>query len=383
MELLIISMLFAWGMVRYGATEFMAARSGTEAPRTSERRQRAAQVHEMAMAKLSRRSTPTIAEAIGARIAERISHPRGGPARQAMNQWWADSWAYAIERRRRRHERAETGELGRQRAARAAKQWLRQRTGRAQDQVPQDSAGQQPAGQQHRDQKETQQGNQQGNQQGRMWADAEVVRDDAEVVRDDDEDVLDAEVVDEQTSATESDPEPTPPADQTLADQAPAQRPVDPTAPPPAGPDPTQAATAALPLAPLTAATAELHDIEASMASVTPIRGGMNMTAAQHPMTSGETLDPASAARFVGDMEGLAQRIYAEIELSVSNLRQAGVAGEPIALLEQMQEAAQTLAANSTAAKTHFERHLATQDTVLADDTLAGTVANTYVGTRS
>ncbi|RTL64025.1 MAG: hypothetical protein EKK42_26550 [Pseudonocardiaceae bacterium] len=372
MELLILSMLFAWGMVRYGATEFMAARSGTEAPRISERRQRAAHAHEMAMAKLSRRSTPTIAEAIGGRIADRIANPRGGPARKAAAEWWSDSWGYAVERRRRRHERAEAGELGRQRAARAARQWLRDRTGRGGQDQPQDPAGQQPGshqnGQQRREQDEPEQQDPQ-----RVWADAEVIRDD-------DEDIVDAEVVDEQPDPTpETDQRPTQPVDQVPTDRLDD----DPTAPPPAGPDPTQAAPAALPLAALTAATAELHDIEASMASVTPIRGGMTMTAAQHTMTTGETLDPAAALAFIEGIRELAQRMFTEIELSVSTLSQAGVAGEPIALLQQMQEAAQVLVGNSETAKGHFERHVATQDTVLADDTLAGTVANTYVGTRS
>ncbi|AEA29065.1 hypothetical protein Psed_7008 (plasmid) [Pseudonocardia dioxanivorans CB1190] len=345
MELLILSMLFAWGIVRYGATEFVAARSGTEAPRIAERRQRAAHAHEMAMAKLARRTTPTIAEALGERIAARIANPRGGPARQAMNQWWADSWGYALERRRRRHERAEAGDLGRQRAARAAKQWLRNRTSRNQDNP---------------------------DQQQRVWAEAEVV--------DDDNDVIDAELVDDD----QPNPSPAPEQDTPQPDdQLPTDRFDDPTAPSAPEPDPTQADPVTLPLAGLTAATAELHDIEASLASVTPIRGGMTMTAAQHTMTSGETLDPAAALAFVDGIRDLAQRMFTEIELSVATLSQAGLAGEPIALLRQMQEAAQVLVGNSDAAKSHFERHLATQDVVLSDDTLAGTVSGTYVGTRS
>jgi hypothetical protein len=120
MELLILLLLVGWGTARYGANGALAHARKTEPLRIAERRQRAAQTHERRMARAARRTGPTLVDAISMRIADRIANPRGGPAREAFALWWSDSWGYATERRQLRHERAAQGQLGRQKAARAA-----------------------------------------------------------------------------------------------------------------------------------------------------------------------------------------------------------------------------------------------------------------------
>jgi hypothetical protein len=120
MELLL---LLAWAT--WAATGPVAHWRKIEPLRIAERRQRSAQVHERRMARVGRRGgRPTIIEALSIRVADRITNPRGGPARRAVTDWWADSWLYATERRRARHARAAAGQLRRQRAARAAKAWV-------------------------------------------------------------------------------------------------------------------------------------------------------------------------------------------------------------------------------------------------------------------
>lgn len=126
MELLILLALAVWGGARYSVNGAVAHARKAEPLRIAERRQRSAQAHERRMARVARRSArqgPTIAEAISIRIADRVANPRGGPAREALALWWADSWGYATERRRERHDRAAAGKLGRQKAARAVKGW--------------------------------------------------------------------------------------------------------------------------------------------------------------------------------------------------------------------------------------------------------------------
>jgi hypothetical protein len=102
-----------------------------------------------------------------------------------------------------------------------------------------------------------------------------------------------------------------------------------------------------------------------------------------HTVTSGETLDPAAGLAFVNSVGDAAEQILTQIELSMSALTGKGLTGEPIADLAGMQEAAHLLATRSRSAAGHFERHLNTQDQLLADESLAGTVERTYVGTRS
>jgi hypothetical protein len=206
-----------------------------------------------------------------------------------------------------------------------------------------------------------------------VWRDADVVADEP--------DIVDAEVVDEPDTPTPTaghepgaDAEPEPPGDQTSD--------TDPTPTPP--PHAERASTP----------QHQPDDTDPGLASVHPIRKDPDMTttspiststggAGEQTVSSAETLDPAAGLSFVTGVGGVAARLVSEIELSLSSLRQRGVSGEPVDLLVRMQEAAHLLASNSTCAASHFERHLATQDVVLSDPSLAGTVENTYIGTRS
>ncbi|WP_226358515.1 hypothetical protein [Pseudonocardia sp. ICBG601] len=105
--------------------------------------------------------------------------------------------------------------------------------------------------------------------------------------------------------------------------------------------------------------------------------------AAGAALASGETLDPGSAHHFCEQMRSLGERMFSEIEQSVSSLSAAGVSGAPIQLLSQMQEHAALFRDSAGSAQAHFARHLSTQDQVLADDSLASTVSGTYIGTRT
>jgi len=140
MEPVIFSLLVAWALVRYGATDLVATARGTESPRYRERRERQALQHERWMARTQR--GPTIGQAVATRVANRIAHPKPprdrttqGPFRRFLGEWWEDSWNHATERRHRHHERKHVGDLPRQRAWRttqracrhAYRQWCRDR----------------------------------------------------------------------------------------------------------------------------------------------------------------------------------------------------------------------------------------------------------------
>ncbi|MPY80876.1 MAG: hypothetical protein GEV04_21050 [Actinophytocola sp.] len=131
MEPVIFSLLVAWALVRYGATDLVATARGTESPRYRERRERQARQHERWMARTQR--GPTIGQAVAARIANRIAHPKPprdrttqGPFRRFLGEWWEDSWNHATERRHRHYQRKHVGELPRQRAWRATQRAYRQ-----------------------------------------------------------------------------------------------------------------------------------------------------------------------------------------------------------------------------------------------------------------
>ncbi|WP_143510867.1 hypothetical protein [Pseudonocardia sp. Ae717_Ps2] len=104
MEIVLFSLLMAWGLTRYGVTDLVATARGTESPRIAAHRQRSAQAHERAMA----RGGQTVGSAIGSRIADRIAHPHPrpdkprGPARSYFAGLWADTWDQAAERHRER-----------------------------------------------------------------------------------------------------------------------------------------------------------------------------------------------------------------------------------------------------------------------------------------
>jgi hypothetical protein len=344
MELLILCALACWGGGRYLV----------HAPlRIAERRQRASQAHQLRMARLAKRQGPTISQAISARIARRIANPKGGPAREAIALWWSDSWGYATDRRLRRHERAEAGQLGRQRAARAATRWLGAQWA--------DLTGPDPG------------------QRESVQADATVTHPTA-----DPEDIVDAEIV-------EDDPGQDP--------TGPAATPDTPTAPAEAdtGPQTEQ----------------NEHDdnqtddhqtddhqtddhqheqneheqdgqsddeADAQLASVHPLhRKEFTMSAPTTTIASGETLDPAAARRFSADIEEAARQLHDQVELSVTSLTGCGVAGEPIDDLTAIQEALSVVMDRARASCEHFDRHLGVQDHVMSDPSLADTVHDTYL----
>lgn len=354
MEVLILLALTMWGTTRYGANGALAHARKAEPLRIAERRQRAAQTHERAMARMARRntrSTPTIAEAISLRITDRLSNPRGGPAREAMALWWADSWGYATERRRVRHERAANGQLGRQKAARAVSGWV---AAQWRHRTAQDAPTTAQNGRREPD-SEWDQG-----RDAPIWADADIV--DAEVV---DEPPISADTAarqnnhkeEESTEATrrntDNDTKPETEPDTLTAEQNHDEHP---------GHD-------------------EPEPTDGQLASVHPIRKDDPMHT--HTVASAEILDPAAGLTFVASVREAAEQLVSRIELSIASLTQRGVSGEPIDLLTQMQEAFASAVTASTDAATHFERHVGVQDQLLSDPTLAGTVSGTYVGTRS
>ena len=209
--------------------------------------------------------------------------------------------------------------------------------------------------------------------------DAEVV--DAEVV---DAEVVDAEVVDVSPQLTAPlELAPGPDADPQPAAGGPIDF-TDPVEENPPIPDPTGDPVAQHD-------QHDQHDTGDPMATVHPIRGDQTMTSTTSTSTTGpsmteingETLDPHAALTFVTGLKDLADSVVGQLELSVSSLSGRGVAGEPVELLTAMQEAFTTASGQCDTAKSHFERHIATQDVVLGDDTLAGTVEGTYVGSAS
>lgn len=361
METLLLISLIVWGFTRYAGTELMATARGTDPPRVRERREREARAHERAMSKRAQRTGPSIGEALASRIADRISNPRGakepGPARQAMGEWWGDSWGYATDRRRRRHERHATGNLRRQRAARAFRNWWEgKRDSKRQDEPS-----------------------------GRRWADAEVVDDPSDQPEDD---IVDAEIVEDDPTGADpgrgKDTDPTEPTDTEPAATPDEQ----PQAPEPTAteepPEPERTATEE-PDTPAEPAEpdADTTRPDPGTATIHPIRKDPPMTSATADLTSGETLDPTAAHSFASQMATLGQQMHSQLELSVSSLESRGVTGEPIDHLRQMQENASTFAASAESAKAHFARHMNTQDVVTSDSTIAGTVKDTYLGTVS
>jgi hypothetical protein len=362
MELLILLALAGWA-----ACGPVGHWHKTEPLRIAERRQQSSQAHERRMAWIARRGgRPTVTEAISLRIADRIINPRGGPAQQAAAEWWADSWLYATERRRARHEKAANGQLRRQRAARAVNEWVATRRRRSDAQDTPTRAQSDPWGR-----------TQPQHQQSRDVEDDIV---DAELVDDPDEHTEPSEP-ERQTDATaDAQPAAPPPgahADQAINQDTPppeSEQREDPTGQNPTGQNPPDDAQPA-------------HDLPRpeTLASVHPIRpiGKDHQDMSTHTVTSGETLDPAAGLTFVRSVRESTEQIMIQIELSETTLTDRGVTGEPVELLAQMREAFSTAVASCAAAAAHFERHLNIQDQVLADPTLAGSVHGTYVGTRS
>jgi hypothetical protein len=426
MELLILLVLAAWGGARYSANGAVATARKTEPLRIAERRQRAAQSHERRMARMARRdrrSTPTVAEAISIRIAERVANPRGGPGQEAMALWWADSWGYATERRRQRHQRAADGQLGRQKAARAVRGWA---TRWWQRRTPQGATTEHQTGQ------NTTTGDHARARAGRVWAESEVIKEESE-------DIVDAVLVDDGSTAGESEASGQPAAAHTPPPPGPSGQASD-------GPDwyrvevrwadgsthedgiraatPAEAETNArrnwitdtpgepaagitvqgpgegpwagpeqdLPVnldAQVPVAETEHHPIDpttddqpttgAAIASVHPIRRDTTMTSTLD-LTHGETLDPHAGKALADQLNALATQCVSTVEQSSSSLTEAGVAGRPIELLGRLQEAFSIAASACEEIGAEFTRHQGIQDQVLSDSSLAGTVRDGYLG---
>lgn len=384
MELLILLALSTWGFTRYASNTAVTARRKAEPLRIAERRQRATHAHQRHQSRMKRRNgRPTIAEAISIRIADRIANPRGGPARQAMSEWWSDSWGYATERRRNRHDRAAAGQHGRQKAARAARGWVQGRwaaakgkpragaTGGAQTAGPADAGGQgagaqQPAagasngattgtpnagaaaagGREASDRNEH-------AQRARVWAGAEVIRDD---------DVVDAEVVAEPaadvhraglkalTEGTPSNEPPTPPTPPQAAD-------TDPAGTQPAEHNPTD---------------------DHPLASVHPINRGARVTTTTHNI-NGETLDPGAGKAFADQIGSLLARVQVACDQSHGSLTKKGLDGPQIQRLGELLDAVQVANSKAEALSRGFDGHINTRDVVNSDADLRGAVRGTYL----
>jgi hypothetical protein len=418
MELLILLALAMWGGARYSANGAVAHARKAEPLRIAERRQRAAQSHERRMARMARRSqrsTPTIAEAISIRIAERVANPRGGPGREAIALWWSDSWGYATERRHQRHQRAANGQLGRQKAARAVRGW-------ATNWWQQRAAEGAPTGAQ------TGQNNGAGHnartRAGRVWADSEVIKED-------DEDIVDAVLVDDESTAGEPESNGRPTAAQTPPGAGPDWYRVEVQWPDgsshedairAATPEEAQAKvrrnwitdTPGEPAAritvlgpgegPWTGPEQDLlvnrdahvpatenncrptnstpnapHNAGDTIASVHPIRRDTTMTSTLN-LSAGETLDPHAAKALADQLRDIATQCVSTVEQSSSSLTGAGVAGLPIELLGRLQEAFSIAASACEEIGGEFVRHQGIQDQVLSDSSLAGTVSDGYLG---
>ncbi|MBO0847828.1 MAG: hypothetical protein J2P20_00070 [Pseudonocardia sp.] len=438
MEILIVILLTWYGMGKYALH-----------PTT---RQRDKHRHQKYMERMRRRGgTPTLAEAISIRLAQRIatSGADHGIGRFFL-EWWSDSWAYATERRRNRHARARAGELRRQKVARALGRLLgkgAKASGRATWKGAKAAGrsartGAKAAGQRVRGRRGTAEGERQDDQTDKsddpgdpepvdnpepaatdsrtdsqadpagadtepepvqeqgdpepVWADAE-----AEVIRSDGQpsgsEPVDAEVVDDDQHTTTKPVGDVPTATcvgcgapfpidgRTLHCSCTGCHQTFPTFDHydahrcPCGQHPGSG-----PQTPDPASGQHNHPAGRQLPAAANQRKEIAVSApTTHNVTSGETVDPGAAKAFVGGVRGVADGLQREIEQSIASLRQRGVSGEPVAHLERMLEAATVLSGNSRAAETHFDRHINTQDQVLSDPTVAGTVQGGYLGNKS
>lgn len=366
MELLILLALTCWGGTRYLANE---------PARINERRQRSTQAHERRMQRLHARRGPTISQAISDRLAERIANPKGGPAREAIALWWSDSWGYATDRRLKRHERAERGELRRQQAAKAISDWLTIHWKR------------------HQNRRATEKAKKRGDP---VHADATVGPAPADA-----DDVVDAEIIDTETNATQKSTGNTTKgatADTPAPDQTAPQETAEPTEktqqPDTQGDDapPDHAA----PSPPTTTNDSTSEESSATggddgegdssnatkhMASVHPIRKDTTQMSYTSTISSGETVDPHAALAFVTGIGETAEHMRSQVELSVATLAERKVRGG--STINDLQEIGEKLAevkhASDRAAQS-FTRHIGIQDQVKSDPELAETVGGTYLG---
>ncbi|ANY10630.1 hypothetical protein [Pseudonocardia sp. HH130630-07] len=463
MEIVLFSLLMAWGLTRYGVTDLVATARGTESPRIAERRQRSAQAHERAMA----RGGQTVGSAIGSRIADRIAnpHPRKdkqrGPARNYFAGLWADSWDRAAEKHRERTEQrrggqdadATTTETGtKDPATEPTGPDTHEQKVRIVDHEPTDGTadsdtdsdiGERTApgasttpgtGDESPAPASTPDGHAEAPAAGSAATGGAPgpgamgsvppgtglaspigpeplhvfhhfptapttpqAGTSTQVVDDPDDEIIDAEIVEDPPTQDHA---------AAAAQEPPVQRVYEERHVhhhhyPPATTEPAAAAGEPGPGPDDGVTDAEIVDDPAQgtgagerTPQTTPAGTGRgDTTATEAPtmthatstteMASGETLDPTAAKNFSASMQTVAENAVQQIELSISNLEQRGVSGEPIDLLRQMQESFTTAVTTAENVAEHFDRHIGHQDQLLSDDTIAGTVRDTYVGSAS
>lgn len=102
--------LVAWAIMRYGVTDLVGVAKGNESTRHRERMARDAQSHEARMARMA--LGPTIPQAVGLRLADRIRNPKPpkdrsgtGPFRRFWGQFWSDCWDSASAGANNWHEK--------------------------------------------------------------------------------------------------------------------------------------------------------------------------------------------------------------------------------------------------------------------------------------
>ena len=411
MDPLLFSILVVWAFMRYGVTDLISTARGTESPRQRDRAQRARQRHERQMARATNgHSGLTIGDAIAARIAARVEHPKEprarGPAGRFFAAWWADAWNDAAHRRADRHRRARAGELPRQRAWRAARDRLRQRFTPTPDPEPVHAAADGPsesAGPNSGPSATS------GPSSSRFAESAEPVDDEppstvrATAERTDRPDVVDVAITSAATAeAIDAEVVDSPPPGSGRVPQTGSNNRTDgrlsdwyarvdgdtcetcggsgsevdrngqhiDACGPCRGFGKVQPGPQASvgQLAPPT----EISD-------TTP-EGASTMTSPTDTSVIGETIDPQAALSFAQGTASVAAALVAQIEQSIANLTSRGVSGPPIEQLQQMQESALAMASAATTAAGFFENHVNIQDVALSDDTLGG---GQYVGIGS
>lgn len=359
MELLIFAMLLSWGVTRYGVTEAIATAKGTTPPRMTERMNRDKLAHERHMQKL--RHGPTFAQhvgrGLGQRLEAKLATPKerrtstgpGDPAfRRYVRDVWTDAWNDAVTHHQHRMRKKADGDLPRQKAWQATKNAattvFAHRSGRNQDSENDPS----------------------GETSG-ATGEPRVTATSQRLDRDPD--------APENSEGPATPPEPPEPAEET---DEPDDADVVTT------PSGAVATVDESPQSPGEAGSPE-DDTPTDKEDTTPPENTESQT---HPdndtegaplimsetqnLASGETVDPQSALTFVQGVTNVAQQLLVELETSIASLSEHNVTGEPIAQLEQMQEAASTLVANSTNAASYFESHIGIQDVAQSDTTVGG-----------
>ncbi|MGL5911575.1 MAG: hypothetical protein ACRCZP_16365 [Phycicoccus sp.] len=132
---MILALLIGWAFARDTAVDMASVARRVDNPRRVERMRAREMSHARAMAKLKRRKGPTVSEAVSGRLAGWIAQPRPArppqpgaqqratPLRDHLRDRWADAVADAVNRRAEHRDRANAGDLWRQKATRQARDW--------------------------------------------------------------------------------------------------------------------------------------------------------------------------------------------------------------------------------------------------------------------